>query len=147
MKKGFSLITAIMFIVLIATIGALALTFSTQTSKQTTDVYLRAQAELLARSATEYAMLAMSRHDHKVNCLDNITATFNNLFDIEVYFSYIGIDGAAGGNLPNECKRVLSNNTATPDSDFTVLVDTYVESLATVTDEQIRIHRRTLQKP
>ena len=149
MKKGFSLLTAIMFIVLIATIGALALRFSTQTTKETSDVYLKAQAELLAMSATEYAILALSAHNHAVNCLDTITATYNGIFNINIELSYIGRNRALGGNLPPAgaaCTRVLANNIATTDSDFTVVVDTYVETQANVTTEPIRIHRRTLQK-
>ena len=60
MRKGFSLITAIIFIVLVATIAALALSFSTFSTKQTSDLFLREQAELLVQSGTEYALLAIS---------------------------------------------------------------------------------------
>mgnify|MGYP000853546748 FL=1 len=57
MKKGFSLITAIIFMVLIATLSLFSLNISSLTAKQTTDVFLREQAELLAQSATELAIL------------------------------------------------------------------------------------------
>lgn len=141
MKKGFSLLTAIMFIVLIATICALALSFSTQTSKQTSDVYLRAQAELLAKSATEYALLALSAHDHNINCLDTIQATHNGIFTINMRLFYIGVPPG----LP--CTNVLARNIATAGSMFTVIIDTHVTYTDALTAEQVRIHRRTLQKP
>jgi hypothetical protein len=145
MRRGIGLIMAIAFIVLVATIGALALSFSTQTSRQTGDVYLRAQAELLAMSATEYALLALSAHNisDANNCINNINIEHNNeLFTINMTMSYIGSD------LPLANCNVLNGagNIATVDSNVTVLIDTIVQS--TLTDrEPIRIHRRTLQKP
>jgi hypothetical protein len=146
MRKGFGLIMAIAFIVLVATIGALALSFSTQTSRQTSDVYLRAQAELLARSATEYALLAISAHNisGNNNCINNIDIEHNSgLFTVNMTISYIGKDLPS----PPNC-RVLTDadSIATADSNATVLIDTIVQS--TLTDrEPVRIHRRTLQKP
>ncbi|MDR1976417.1 MAG: type II secretion system protein [Campylobacteraceae bacterium] len=143
MRKGFGLIMAIAFIVLVATIGALALSFSTQTSKQTGDVYLRAQAELLARSSTEYALLALSAHNITAtsNCINTLNVAHNNdLFAITMTMQYIG------NGLPSGC-NVLGNGADsidTVDSNVTILIDTVVETSAGV--EPIRIHRRTLQK-
>jgi hypothetical protein len=142
MRRGIGLIMAIAFIVLVATIGALALSFSTQTSRQTGDVYLRAQAELLAISATEYALLAISAHDIAANnnCINTIEAAYDN-FEIDVTMQYIGNGLPVGCNILNGAGSI-----ATIDSNVTVLMDTIVES--TFTDrEPIRIHRRTLQKP
>lgn len=144
MRKGFSLITAIIFIVLIATIGALALSFSTQSTKQTSDVYLRAQAELLARSGTEYALLALSAHNHSQNCIKSINATYNDIFDINMKLYYIG------NNIQNcDNNHILANDIQTTDSNLTVIIDTYVTSKqgAGLPKESIRIHKRTLQKP
>ncbi|MDR2080935.1 MAG: type II secretion system protein [Campylobacteraceae bacterium] len=144
MRKGIGLIMAIAFIVLVATIGALALSFSTQTSRQTGDVYLRAQAELLAISATEYALLAISAHNISAsNCINGINIVHNSgLFNVNMTMSYIG------NGLPAAGCRVLNgaNAISTADSNATVLIDTIVQS--TLTDrEPVRIHRRTLQKP
>ena len=61
MRKGFSLITAIIFIVLIATLSMFSLNISSLTAKQTTDVFLREQAELLAQGATEMDILTHTR--------------------------------------------------------------------------------------
>jgi hypothetical protein len=144
MRKGFGLIMAIAFIVLVATIGALALSFSTQTSKQTEDVYLRAQAELLAMSTAEYALLALSAHNisNTDGCIDTISIVHNNLFTANVRMSYIG------NGLPTvaSCRMLQgADNIATVDSNVTVLMDITVESLNGT--DPIRIHRRTLQKP
>lgn len=148
MRKGFSMITAIIFMVLVATIGALALSLASATVKQTSDVYLKEQAELLAQSSTEYALLAISAHDFSVNCLNSISANYKpdgvtTLFDIQISLYYLG------SSLPTNCSTLSSNlnNIATNDSNRTVLIDTVVSSAIGVSTEPIRLHRRTLQKP
>ena len=145
MRKGFSLITAIIFMVLVASIAALALSFSSFSSKQTTDVFLREQAELLLQSGTEFALLAISGHDINAttNCINAINAQYptiaNPRFDINITISYMG------SGLPAGC-TILSNAVNTVDSNITVIIDTIVgdHNLST---EPIRLHRRTIQKP
>ena len=147
MKKGFSLITAIMFIVLVATIAALALSLSSTSSKQTTDLYLREQAELLLQSGTEFALLAISGHDIDATgtCINTMDIQYPTvaapLFDISITLSYMGSGLPAAG-----CTNILSNTVVTPESNVTVIIDTIVtdHSLST---EPIRLHRRTIQKP
>ena len=68
MRRGFSLIMAIIFLVLVATIGMFSLNTSAVTAKQTTDIFLREQAELLAQSATELAILDLLKTDFKKDC-------------------------------------------------------------------------------
>ena len=140
MRKGFSLITAIIFLVLIATISALSIALSTQSVKQTSDIYLKSQAELLLRSGTEYALLAMSGHNYNNSCLNSINMTYNNQFDINVSIMYIG------KGLPAGC-QTLDNNISTTDSNRTVIIDTIVSTEANIATEPIRLHRRTIQKP
>lgn len=144
MKKGFSLITAIIFILLVATLGALALSLSAQSAKQTGDLYLKTQAELLARSATEYALLAISAHEINATtgCLNEINATYGNpnMFNINVDIKYFG------RGLPVACDT-LANNVQERESNITVMIDTYVEANNTISSEPIRFHRRTLQRP
>jgi hypothetical protein len=147
MRRGFGLITAIMFIVLVATIGALALSFSSQTSKLSTDTYLKVQAELLSYSVTEYALLAISAHDRAAtnNCVNRISGQdAQSVFDYTVTIRYLGTDGFP---IAPSCNR-LGGDIATAESDVTVLIDTVVETTALAgSTEPIRIHRRTLQKP
>lgn len=148
MKKGFSLITAIIFILLVATLGALALSLSSQGSKQTGDLYLKTQAELLARSATEYALLAISAHEINATngCVNQINALYPNannpLFDINVTINYLG-RGLPAAPVCN----ILSNAVQESESNITVLLDTFVQTHDGVSTEPIRFYRRTLQKP
>ncbi len=145
MKQGFSLLTAIIFLVVVATISMLALSLSTQSAKTTTDDYLKVQAELLAKSGTEFALLAMSGHNYSSNCLENIVIKYpNNTYythKVNISISYIG------SNLPCSASHILSNNISTSDSNRTVIIDTIVTTNPTISTEQIRIHRRTIQKP
>ncbi len=147
MRRGFSLLTAVIFLVLVATIGALALSFSTLNVKQTSDIYLREQAELLLQSATEYALLAISGHQINAanGCLNTINSQFQQagraIFDITISMNYLG------NGLPAGCNRFSATNIATDDSNVTVMIDTIVTSVAGVSTEPIRLHRRTLQKP
>ncbi len=153
MRKGFSLITAIIFIVLVATIAALALSFSTFSTKQTSDLFLREQAELLVQSGTEYALLAISGHDINTTngCLNAINAQYPQagataMFDINVTINYLGRGLASASN--NNC-NILSDLVATDDSNITVIIDTIVSTTTdnNISTEPIHLHRRTIQKP
>ncbi len=146
MRRGFSLLTAVIFLVVIATISMLALSLSTQSAKVTTDNYLKAQAELLAKSGTEFALLAMSGHDYSVNCLNSIdikypTNTSNYTHDINITIHYLG------SSLPAGCNTYPGVNIATIDSNRTAIIDTIVTTNPTISSETIRLHRRTIQKP
>ncbi|MBS9778843.1 MAG: type II secretion system protein [Campylobacteraceae bacterium] len=145
MKKGFSLLTAIIFIVTVATIGALSLSMSNVTAKQTGDLYLRTQAELLAQSATGLALMGITAHDiNGTNCLNQINGTFpdttNPVFDISVTISYLGREIPAGCNI-------VSNTVQNNESNLTVIVDTVVSSHGDIATEPIRFYKRTIQKP
>ena len=150
MRKGFSLLTASIFIVLVASIAALALSFSTFSTKQTSDLFLREQAELLVQSGTEFALLAISGHEVNATngCLNAInsqyipTAGANPQFDINITINYMG------SGLPAGC-NVLSNTVATADSNMTVIIDTIVETTPDQNNstEPIRPHPRTIQNP
>lgn len=153
MRKGFSMLTAIIFLVLVATISALSIALSSQATKQTSDIFLRSQAELLAKSATEFTLLAISGHELNTTsgCLNTINSQYpeagaNAIFDINVTIFYLG-NGlvAASGNNCN----ILSDTIMTADSNRTVIIDTIVETTSSnsVSTEPIRIHRRTIQKP
>ena len=151
MRSGFSLLMALLFLVLIATISALSISLSTQSVKQTSDIHFKNQAELLLRSGTEFALLAMSGHDY-VNdgCLSSINimypdATANHTHDINISIMYIGNGFGA------TCTQ-LGTNIVTNESNRTVIIDTFVSTNPQLTangliSEQIRMHRRSIQKP
>jgi len=119
--------------------------------KSTTDVYLREQAELLARSGVEYALLAISGHDNANSCIENINITYPNSVtpthevNMSIYYFY---DNASAALIAN-CNNILDPNIATPQSDLTVIIDATVtvDMNNTGITEPIVIHKRTIQKP
>jgi len=97
MRKAFSMLTAIFIIVLMATVAAFIVNLSGKMVKGTTAQFQHEQAVLLAKSYTEYAIMAVTANDHTgANCLNNITGNFGNLgggdflYNIDVNFAYIG---------------------------------------------------------
>lgn len=143
-RKGIAMIMAIILIVVLTSIMALTLTLTSQTTKQTTDLYLREQAVLLAQSAAEYTMLAISGQNRATaGCLGQVNAFYpsstNPIFDINVSIKYIGLN--CGGGMD------YISSITTPESNGTVLLDITVVSHDTTTStEPIRYFRRTLQK-
>ncbi len=147
MRRGFTLITAIIIMITIATLMTLMITLSTASVKSTTDIYLKEQAELLTRSATEYTLLALSGHNHNQNCLENLHLFYPDAtspsHEANVSIWYIGRD------LPSGCGHVLANDVNRSESNLTVIVDVkvWVNRANTGITEPIVIHRRTIQKP
>lgn len=144
MRNGFTLLSAIFLMVLIAILMMLAFSLSSQTTKQTSDLYLREQAQLLAKSSTELALLAISGHDNSKDCIEQINLQYphgGTVFDINMSLFYFG------NNLPCSPNRILDNAVATAESNGTVLIDTIVTYRDIDTNETVRYHRRTIQKP
>jgi len=152
-KKGFGLITAIVLLVLISTVAMMILSITTTSSKKATDDYLRIQAEMLSRSATEFAIMRVQGFDRSGgNCLENLDITATP-FDINVTINYL-----FNGNKPVNCadSNVWASAETTPlvdpDLSGTVIMDVVVTehmdgSPADWNKEPIRIHKRTIQKP
>ncbi len=146
MRRGFGLITAIIVLVAVATLMALMMSLSGSSIKSTVDIYLKEQAEILSRSATEYALLAISGHNNTLNCVESININYPQQTDpthqIDMRIYYIG-NGIVG------CNNILDNGILTDESNLTVVIDTVVtvNTINTGISEPIRIHRRTTQKP
>lgn len=133
-KRGaFAMIMAIFVIIIISTIMALSISLTTQTSKRTTDIYLYEQAELVAKSATERALLEIAN-----NGCQNTFTTDTGMFDVSVTMQYI-YTGAVGG-----CTSYF--NITTPEQNGSVLMDVVVSTKANITTEPIRYFRRSIQK-
>ena len=64
-KRGFALIAAIFFIIIVATIAVTTLSTASMTAKDTVNAHTREQALLLAQSATEFAVMAMQAHAYR----------------------------------------------------------------------------------
>lgn len=135
MKRGFSLIFVIMFLVVLGSIGSLMMVFSASTVKQTTDNYLYTQAELYAKSSTEYALLAIDGHDFSTGCLNKVDIN-TTLFDINMTFRYFMV-----GCPLTDCN---CTEITTKESNGSVLISTIITSKS---DDNIRFFRETLQKP
>lgn len=137
------MILAIFVVVLIALGGTLLLSNASMGSKMTSTNYLRAQAELLAQSATDYALMRAQDIDTSVNpCLKQLNVTVNDaggsqMFDISVSLTY-----SFKGAIPAGCTAVIASNTG---KDTTVLIDTTVSD-HNISTEQVRAHKRSLQK-
>jgi hypothetical protein len=141
MRSGFSMLTAIGIMVLIATVMTLMVMLSTTSADKTVNIYVKEQSHFLARSATEYALLAASAHNYAgANCLDNVTVSYD-IYTINVSLTYIG----KGTNLPCTANRDLGAEVQTAGSIGTVIVDTEVIFPVTAT-QNVRYVRRTLQK-
>lgn len=152
MRRGFTMIMAIFFMVLVATLGAFALSLSTSTAKHTTDIFLREQAELLAQGATEIAVMNLLERKFDATTTNCPTVTggdrriftpnplnfpdnTNPLFTIQV--EVVQIFGDING-----CGTAISTDA----SRGTVILDVTVTANQAITNTPIRFHRRTIQK-
>lgn len=57
MRRAFSMLMAIFFLILVGTLSMLGLRLTATTTRQSAELYISEQAELLAQGATEYAMV------------------------------------------------------------------------------------------
>ena len=143
MRKAFSMLTAIIVIVLMATVGTFILNLSGKMVKGTTTQFQREQAMLLAKSYTEYAIMAVTANKHNSsNCLNTITGNYGD-YGINVSISYIG------NNLDVSCAIPLNANPIiTPKSPLNIIVDVFVHypDYDHPDDLNMTYHRRSLQK-
>lgn len=146
-RRGMAMIMAIVMILVMGGIMAISMSMTSETSRRTSDVYLHEQAAVLARSATEYALLAVSGHDHAAlnNCINQIDMlypdTANPIFDVNITLRYIGFNAYGAG-----CNQYIPT-IQTADSNGTILMDITVQSDPSLhLDEPITYFRRTLQK-
>jgi hypothetical protein len=153
-RRGIAMIMAIAVIVILATIMAVSLQITAQTSKQTVNDYLHEQAILLTRSAVEYTLLRISAQDRNTSgCLETLSGAYApngiNMFDINVSIAYIGL---SGGSAIDECtpaqSYIKNKDVNNSDSKGSILLDVLVSTSpeSNITTEPIRYHRRTLQK-
>jgi len=153
MRKAFSLLTAIVVIVLMAGVTSLVLNTAGKIVKETTGQYRKEQAILLAKSYTEYAILAIQGHNMAVNgCLTTITGIVNSTaidtanangandgegYLVTVRLQYIGLPAGIA----------CASNTPSTSNDTSVIVDTNVRYRELDnTSRLVNYNRRTLQR-
>ena len=138
-------------IVLMATVAAFITNLSGKMVKGTTAQFQHEQSVLLAKSYTEYAIMAVTANEHNsTNCLNSITGAYGDsdgdgvpdMYNINVNISYIG------NNLDGSCARILNTNPInTPKSPLNIIVDVFVSYTDFDQDDlNITYHRRSLQK-
>ena len=126
MRKGFTLIAAIFFLVVAASISTLALSIASTSARQSSEIYLREQAQLVAQAAAEYAMFEIFRTDFSNKCLDKVDGEFNDIGICTPPTIMPGTEGVAStGNM---------------------IFDVFVTSKDKKTPNPINFHKRTLQK-
>lgn len=151
MRPGMAMIMAIAFVIIIATIMMVMMSMTAQTTKRTENLYFTEQAQLLAKSATEYALLAISGHNRTgESCVQTITSQYPAvapIFNINTTIRYIGLNPVTAGSTCDQNSFVDTINTV--QSQGTVLIDVVVTSnnANLGIDQDIRYHRRTVQKP
>ncbi|MDD7600571.1 MAG: hypothetical protein SPJ69_06275 [Campylobacter sp.] len=111
MKKGFSLILAIIFILLVASIGALSMSISSSSAKTSVNLFIHEQAKLLADGAAEYAIMKVQQNNFATTCVDEIEINYPNdtspTFKANISITYIG-DGETIKNCTN---KIVSEKT------------------------------------
>nr|WP_321431530.1 hypothetical protein [uncultured Campylobacter sp.] len=94
MKKGFSLILAIFFILLIASIGTLSMSISSSSAKTSINLFIHEQAKLLADGAAEYAIMKVQQNNFAATCVDEIEINYPSdtspTFKANISITYIG---------------------------------------------------------
>ncbi len=150
LRKAFSMITAIFIIVIMSTIAAFVMNLSGKIIKSTTTQYQHEQAELYAKSYTEYALLAVTGHKRTVTakCVETINGTIGNInqggYAMRVHIAYIGVVSEIG-----TCSaiRQLSTAVATATTPMTIVIDAYVDYKdPDNTNQTLTVHRRTVEK-
>jgi type II secretory pathway pseudopilin PulG len=139
------MIITIVFIVVMSVIGIMILKFSSASIAYSSRSFMDTRAELILRSATEYAILALQ--GHKINtsngCLNSINFTDgDNLFDVNITYHYFVTDCISNPGIWNGCK---CSDIQTADTNGSVLV--YVTVASKNSNFHIRKVSITLQNP
>jgi type II secretory pathway pseudopilin PulG len=141
-RPAIAMIMAIMVIVILATIMALSMQLSSETTKRSTDIYLQEQAVLLAKSAAEYTLLEISENNSTLDpCAISSLNFHQDIYDvnISVLYSYV--------NPPSSCDGKTFATVTTDEQNGSILLNVAVSvNDANISTEPIRYFRRTIQK-
>jgi len=172
MRKAFSMFTALMVIIMMASIAALVFDTAGKITAETTSQYRKEQSMLLAKSYTEFAILAIQENNmNGGSCLRTITANLNSLdgntntngvakgegYYVEVKIQYIGLSPSITCGAIASGFGSLGNLAVSTSPDLSAMIDVYVRyhdldvvgklgGTAGSTDPWVTYHRRTLQK-
>ena len=144
-RSAFAMILAIFVVVLVSLGGVMLLSGTSTGGKSVGDNYIHAQAELLAESATEFAVMRAQGFDTTgANCLNNLNISVQDssgasAYDVSVKIQY-SFRAARPAN--NQCST-LAEYTG---NDTMMLIDATVTSNSNLTTEPVRVHKRSWQK-
>ncbi len=156
-RPAFSMITAIFVMIMMAGVSMMVMSLSGKMVKETTAQFQREQAMLLAKSYTEYAIMAVMSNDRNgtSTCLETIEGDDvirpknEGGFEVRVELAYI----SNGTGELNNCtdNRILSDAAITVKSPLNIIVDVYVKYIDydhhdIANAPWITYHKRTLQK-
>lgn len=143
-RNAFAMILAIFVVILVSLGGVMLLGNASQGMTSIGHTYLHAQAELLANSATEFAIMRAQGHNTATSCLNNINIDVQDSAGTSSYDINITLGYSFEGTAPATC-NTLTQNTG---NSTTVLIDTTVTTRAgtNLSTEDIRVHKRTWQK-
>ena len=143
MKKGFSLILAIIFILLVASIGALSMSISSSSAKTSVNLFIHEQAKLLADGAAEYAIMKVQQNNFATTCVDEIEINYPNdrspTFKANISITYIG----DRGTIQHCAKQIVSEKTGLQ----SIIISGQVRSLLENSRENFAYSFTTTQIP
>ncbi len=143
LRNAFSMVTAVFLIVIMSAIGIFVMNLSGKIIKTTTAQFQDAQAQLYAKSYTEFAILAVTGHDRGTNCVETITGTIGG-YSIRTHIAYIGPNSEVANCSGT---RQLNNSVSTVSTPLTIIIDAYVDyDDLDNSNQTLTAHRRTVQK-
>ncbi len=151
MRRAFGLIQALIVIVLVGGLLVIAMKYASITTKQTADLYVKERGELFMDEAVEITLLAISGFDRSTgNCLKTLNILsedkrFEANVTVKKYYLYNGLDN--DGSVLNNCDRVQAIQTEDSHGMVELEVSVQTTDVARNKDKDIRLLRRTLQRP
>ena len=142
LRSAFSMIVAIFVIVMLSIVASYIFYASSSVAKEGDIQYKREQAMLLARSYTEYAVLAIMGNGDRNNtannyCLTNINAIIGNSqadvnsglgYQVDVVITYIGDSKYLSNRCvdANNINRIAAQSPAVQTDSLSAIIDVYV---------------------
>ncbi len=131
LRSGFSMLVAIFVILMLSLVASYIFYASSSIAKEGSIQYQRDQAMILARSYTEYSVLAISGNNRKIQCLNEINARVGNNpnqgrgYVVKVYITYIG--NSKYINNGDKCNKIAAELANTDIDTLSVILDVYVK--------------------
>lgn len=144
-RNAFAMLLAIFVVILVALGGVMLLGNAATGSSSMGNTYLHAQAELLATSATEFAVMrAQGVNTAAGSCLNAMNITVEDSEGNPSYDVNMSIQYSFSGNAPAACNTLISNTGNSTMMFIDTTVSTHAD--ANLSAEPIRVHKRTWQK-